>query len=124
MKYVMGLDIGIGSIGWAVINAGDKKRIEDFGVRIFDSGENPKSKTSKAQDRRAFRSQRRLVRRRSYRKKMLKFHLQNIGLTSVESINRYFEDNDKNIIAIRARGLDEKLTPEEIYFQDIQLNLI
>ena len=41
MKYVIGMDIGIGSIGWSVIRSdADCKRIEDFGVRIFDPGEN------------------------------------------------------------------------------------
>ena len=33
INYILGLDIGIGSVGWAVINI-DKRRIEDFGVRI------------------------------------------------------------------------------------------
>ena len=40
MKYIIGLDIGIGSVGWAVVrNEDDCKRLEDFGVRIFESGE-------------------------------------------------------------------------------------
>nr|WP_294039230.1 hypothetical protein [uncultured Ruminococcus sp.] len=40
MKYIIGLDIGIGSVGWAVVrNDDDCKRLEDFGVRIFESGE-------------------------------------------------------------------------------------
>ena len=35
MKYIIGLDIGIGSVGWAVVrNDDDCKRLEDFGVRI------------------------------------------------------------------------------------------
>ncbi len=38
MKYIIGLDIGIGSVGWAVVrNDDDCKRLEDFGVRIFES---------------------------------------------------------------------------------------
>ena len=43
MKYSMGLDIGIKSIGWAVIND-EKNRIEDLGVRIFPAAERPKTK--------------------------------------------------------------------------------
>lgn len=40
MKYIIGLDIGIGSVGWAVVrNDDDCKRLEDFGARIFESGE-------------------------------------------------------------------------------------
>ena len=37
-NFVIGLDVGIGSVGWAVVNT-DKLRIEDAGVRLFDSGE-------------------------------------------------------------------------------------
>lgn len=43
MNYYLGLDIGIGSIGWAVTNL-DKIRIEDFGVRLFDTGEDQRKK--------------------------------------------------------------------------------
>ena len=38
IRYVLGLDIGIKSIGWAVIND-EKNRIEDLGVRIFPAAE-------------------------------------------------------------------------------------
>ena len=75
MKYVLGLDVGIGSVGWAVIrNEDDCKRIEDFGVRVFESGENPdpKIKASLCQERRGYRSTRRLLRRRAHRKMRLK----------------------------------------------------
>lgn len=45
MKYIIGLDIGIGSVGWAVVrNDDDCKRLENFGVRIFESGEIIESK--------------------------------------------------------------------------------
>lgn len=33
-KYSLGLDIGISSIGWAVLDL-DKERIHDLGVRIL-----------------------------------------------------------------------------------------
>ncbi|MCC3352089.1 hypothetical protein, partial [Ruminococcus albus] len=47
-NYYLGLDVGIGSIGWAVINI-EKKRIEDFNVRIFKSGEiQEKNRNSRA----------------------------------------------------------------------------
>ncbi|MBU4540269.1 MAG: hypothetical protein KJ774_03485, partial [Firmicutes bacterium] len=57
IKYRLGLDIGIGSIGWAIIS-GDSKaaRIENFGVRIFESGElDQLGKDRKSQQRRGFR---------------------------------------------------------------------
>lgn len=41
MRYSIGLDLGIASVGWAVINL-DKNRIEDLNSRMFDVAENPK----------------------------------------------------------------------------------
>lgn len=115
-NYYLGLDVGIGSIGWAIINV-DKKRLEDFGVRIFDSGENTdknKKKERHSQERRRFRGMRRLVRRKKHRKLRLKNYLQVIGLTTVDRINEYYENGNNNVIQLRYKGLSEKLTPEQI----------
>lgn len=57
-KYVLGLDIGIKSIGWAVINL-DKKRIEDLGVRLFPPAERPKDGGAINEERRLARGLRR-----------------------------------------------------------------
>lgn len=115
MKYVIGMDIGIGSIGWSVIrNDADCKRIEDFGVRIFDPGENASDRKSNSKMRREYRSVRRVFRRRKHRKELLKAHLDNIGLTTIDRINEYFKHADGDIISLRVRGLDEKLAPEGI----------
>ncbi|WKY44899.1 type II CRISPR RNA-guided endonuclease Cas9 [Eubacteriaceae bacterium ES2] len=116
MKYRLGLDIGIGSIGWAVIS-GDKNaaRIENFGVRIFESGEiDQLGKDRKSQQRRGFRGTRRLVRRRKFRKNRVKGHLQNIGLVKIEALNRYFETNQQDIYTLRVKALDGEISPEEI----------
>ena len=52
MNYIIGLDVGIGSIGWSVLrNDAECKRIEDFGVRIFDSGELDNGKNRKSQEK-------------------------------------------------------------------------
>lgn len=111
--YYLGLDVGIGSIGWAVIDL-KKKRIEDFGVRLFESGEDVHDKKSFCQQRRTKRGIRRLYRRRSHRKQRLKNYLNVIGLTSTEKINYYYETADNNVIQLRYKGLSEKLSPEEI----------
>ncbi len=116
MKYRIGLDIGIGSIGWAVISGDrDNARIEDFGVRIFDSGEKNSGKDRKSQERRGFRGTRRLIRRRKHRKVLVKNHLKNIGF-----LNDSFNDDldslkNENVFVLKVRGLDEKLTPAEFY---------
>lgn len=113
INYILGLDIGIGSVGWAVINI-DKRRIEDFGVRIFDSGELKNGKDRKSQQRRGNRAQRRLIRRKSHRKNRLKNYLEKIGLVSVVRVNDYFETKTNNVIELRYKALTEKLSPEEI----------
>ena len=51
MDYRIGLDIGIASVGWAVLqnNSNDEPiRIVDLGVRIFDTAEIPKTGESLA----------------------------------------------------------------------------
>ena len=72
-KMILGLDIGIGSVGWALVNP-SKERIEDLGVRIFESGEEGASKSSDraSQQARTFRARRRLNRRNKQRKEDLK----------------------------------------------------
>lgn len=116
-NYGFGLDIGIGSVGWAVLSYEKKNdaRIEDFGVRLFDSGEKPKEKTSKSQDRRGFRSVRRLIRRRRHRKDRAIAFMKTIKLISEEKLKAWQETNgNQNIFVVRVKGLSEKLTPEEI----------
>lgn len=116
-KYGIGLDIGIGSVGFAVISRTTKEdaRIEDLGVRLFDSGETNDHKARKSQERRAHRSVRRLIRRRAHRKDRVKKFLQKINLISCDKLKAWQELNgNQNIFQVRLKGLDEKLTPEEI----------
>ena len=63
MRYIIGLDVGIASVGWAVINK-DKNRIEDLGVRIFKKAEEPDGKSLNLARREA-RGSRRRIRRSS-----------------------------------------------------------
>ena len=61
-QYRIGLDIGITSVGWAVLqnNSQDEPvRITDLGVRIFDVAENPKNGDALAPPRRDARTTRR-----------------------------------------------------------------
>ncbi len=116
-KYGIGLDIGIGSVGFAVISRTNKEdaRIEDLGVRLFDSGETPDHKSRKSQERRKYRSVRRLIRRRAHRKDRVKKFLQKINLISCDKLKAWQEQNgNQNIFKVRLKGLEEKLTPEEI----------
>lgn len=115
-SYVLGLDLGISSIGWGLIsNQKGKEKIIDFGVRLFDSGELDKyGEKRKSQERRAFRGARRLIRRKNFRKEMLIKHLEYIGLTTKEQIEDYYEFRQKNIYELRTRALDDKIDKEEL----------
>lgn len=69
----LGVDIGIASIGWAIVEGeveGDKvvpKEIIDSGVRIFTRAESPKDKSSLALPRRMARGARKNIRRKRAR---------------------------------------------------------
>ena len=77
----LGVDIGIASIGWAVIEGeyGEQgfvnKEIVESGVRIFTKAENPKTKESLALPRRTARSARRRNARRRARISQIKNYL-------------------------------------------------
>ena len=60
-QYVFGLDIGIASVGWAVLG---EQRIFDLGVRCFDKAETAKEGDPLNLTRREAR----LLRRRLYRR--------------------------------------------------------
>lgn len=59
---IYSFDIGVASIGWAVI---EDNALKDMGVRIFTKAENPKTGESLALPRRAARGVRRRLARRS-----------------------------------------------------------
>ncbi len=114
-NYVLGLDLGIGSIGWGLIsNEKGKEKIIDFGVRLFESGESPNGKDRTSQERRGFRGTRRLVRRKHFKKEILKQHLEYIKLTTKEKMQEYFELNKNNIYELRTQALDKEMSAEEI----------
>lgn len=117
MKYSLGLDIGTTSVGWAVINE-DVKRIEDLGVRIFDTPENPKNGESLATPRRVKRSSRRRINRRRQRLNYLKeFFVENNILTLDEITNILNPAKNPKINPYEARnkGIHEQLSNEELF---------
>lgn len=102
MGKVLGLDIGIASVGWSLIDTDDDK-IVDMGVRLFDSAD-----ASNNQARRESRSARRNLRRKKYRLKSIE-----------ELLNEYEFYNtttgNYNPYELRVKGLSEKLSEEELY---------
>ena len=117
-KYRIGLDIGIGSVGWAVVSLEKPTQsasLEDCGVRIFDSGEHPKKSETLCSGRRQSRGVRRLERRRANRKKLMKNHFQNIGIIGNTFNDELAACKDADVYALKVKGLDEKLSAAELF---------
>lgn len=108
-----GFDIGIASVGWAVLN---EKRIVDLGVRCFDKAETAKEGESLNLARRTARLMRRRLRRRAWRLTKLARLLKREGL--INNVSALKQPPAKgfatpNLWQLRVDGLNRKLTPEE-----------
>lgn len=136
LKYGIGLDIGIGSVGWSVVELDDEnnaQKIINLGVRTFDSGEVPKTGASKNEARRNFRGSRRLTRRKRHRLERIRQLLDEHNIIDVDFdgdyfhefaerakaitediINDYYKKNNTNPFLLKVKALDEPLTNEEL----------
>lgn len=111
LNYILGLDLGIASVGWAVVEIDEKEnplRLIDVGVRTFERAEVPKTGESLALSRRLARSARRLTQRRVARLKKAKRLLksENILLSTDERLPH-------QVWQLRVEGLDHKLERQE-----------
>ena len=116
MKYAIGLDIGIESVGFSVLelDSNDQPfRIEKLGARIFDRAENPKDGSSLALPRREARGARRRLRRRRHRLERIRGLIVASGIISEEKLEKLYDGQLEDIYAIRARALDEPISPED-----------
>lgn len=118
MNYTLGLDIGIASIGWAVLKNNEQEepcKIEDLGVRIFEAAEHPKTGASLALPRRQARGMRRCVRRKRHRKERIKNLIEAVGLMKKEDVPALFESSGfvKDVYELRSEALDRALTADE-----------
>jgi len=109
----IGLDIGIASVGWAVLG---ENRIIDLGVRGFDKAETAKEGDSLNLVRRTARLIRRRLRRRAWRLTKLARLLRREGLISnINVLKRPPSKGFKapNLWKVRVEGLDRCLANEE-----------
>lgn len=115
MMYRLALDLGSTSLGWAMIRLNDKNEpiaIIKAGVRIFSDGRNPKDGTSLAVNRRNARAMRRRRDRLLKRKaRMMRALIEHGFFPSDDAERKALERIDP--YALRAKGLDEALTPAE-----------
>lgn len=119
MGYRIGLDIGITSTGWAVIEddgEGKPRRIIDLGSRIFDAAENPKDGSPLAKDRRDARGLRRRGRRKKHRIERTERLLEKYNIISKKELQEMFENYkfQFNIYELRVKALDEKITNKDL----------
>ncbi|NCA66866.1 MAG: type II CRISPR RNA-guided endonuclease Cas9 [Clostridia bacterium] len=111
MKYRLGLDIGIASVGWSVMEVnydGEPIKIGGLGSRIFEKAETADKGESPAMARRLARGARRRLRRRALRlvtaKKLImrSLELDNIAL-----------DSCVDMYELRLEALDKAITGKE-----------
>ena len=118
LRYTLGLDIGIASVGWAVLENnidGEPIKIERLGVRIFDKAEQPKTGASLAEPRREARGQRRTIRRRRHRKDRIKQLIQQNGIMTRVEMAEMFEhlQFETSVYELRVQSLERALTKQE-----------
>ena len=117
MRYRLALDLGSTSLGWAMIrlNHDDPPApvaVIKAGVRIFSDGRNPKDGSSLAVTRREARAMRRRRDRLLKRKERMTQTLINHSFFPADEAQRKALVT-LNPYALRAKGLDEELTPSE-----------
>lgn len=106
---IFGLDIGIASVGWAVIS---DTRIIDLGVRCFERAETTDGESLNAQRRIARLTRRRLF-HRAWRLKQLGRLLKREGLIDDGRLFARSPGFADSAWSLRSQGLDRLLTPLE-----------
>lgn len=124
MKYAIGLDCGITSVGYSVmeLDANDEpKRIIKLGSRIFERAEHPKDGSSLALPRREARGLRRRIRRHQHRLERIRFMLTDEGVLTDDELENLFTGQLSDIYELRTKALDEPISNTE--FARILINL-
>ena len=103
-KYSLGVDIGIASVGWGLIDE-ETGSVIDHGVRLFEEAGLRDFSTA---ERRKFRSTRRVKRRRSHRLERLRDIFMGEGWMGAEISRK------NNPYEIRVRALREKVPREDL----------
>jgi CRISPR-associated endonuclease Csn1 len=115
MSYRLALDLGSTSLGWAMIRLNGQNEpcaIVKAGARIFSDGRNPKDGSSLAVTRREARAMRRRRDRYLKRKARMMRTLIAHGFFPADVAERKTLET-LNPYELRARGLDDTLTPAE-----------
>ncbi|MDF9627632.1 type II CRISPR RNA-guided endonuclease Cas9 [Mesomycoplasma ovipneumoniae] len=113
-SIAIGFDLGIASVGWAIINS-ETNEILNWGSRIF------KEREEGAAKRRSFRTARRTIRRRQYKsEKLLKLILRSKNIFDFKNIdeikNSFLKSSSQNsnILDLKIKALNEKIDPKDL----------
>jgi CRISPR-associated endonuclease Csn1 len=124
VMHILGLDIGIASVGFALVELDETSqgngRIVRTGVRLFDAAEEPKTGASLAYPRRMARASRRVIRRRAGRMAAVRALFEEYGLdyfpTVLDNSTKAAmssQSADTNPWQLRAEGLERSLSKRE-----------
>jgi CRISPR-associated endonuclease Csn1 len=122
MKTILGLDLGVTSIGWAYINLADNNdtqpsEIIHLGARVIplSSDENDEFTRGNAQthnaERRDKRSARRNLQRYGLRKTLLTEQLKKVSMFPSEEL---FKLNSLELYGLRSRAISEQISLQEL----------
>lgn len=124
MKYGIGLDCGINSVGYCImeLNSDDEpKRIVRLNSRIFTEAENPKDGSSLAAPRREARGLRRRIRRHKHRLERIRALLVRENIVTQAELDNMFSGTLSDIYELRTAALDAPLN--NIEFARVLINL-
>ena len=116
MKYSIGLDIGIASVGYSVLALQEDDtpyRIIRLGSRVFDKAEQPKTGASLALPRREARGMRRRLRRHRHRNERIRGIIVSSGILTKDELEHLYDKPVSDIYELRTRALDESVSSEE-----------
>lgn len=116
VAYCIGLDIGIASVGWAVLKLDENDqpyRIDKLGSRIFDAAEHPKDGASLAAPRREARGARRRLRRHKHRLERIRYLIVKENILSEDELHHLYDGDLSDVYMLRTKALDEKVTEKE-----------
>lgn len=116
LNYVLGLDLGVSSIGWAVMeidNENNPTKLIDANSVIFEPLDNDKGKLYNV-DRRNARGARKTLNRRKERIRRTKNLLTSSGFLSDDELSKLYSGKIEDIFEIRKKGFTEQLNKNEI----------
>ena len=116
MPYNLGIDIGITSLGFAGV--GFKPNLEPNGIlfagsHIFEAAEDPKTGSSLAEPRRNARGARRIIKRRSVRKRAIRKLLEQYGINTQVIDETKYHGLEKSPWDLRTDAMKRPLSDSE-----------